>query len=457
MDAYKIIIVGTLLLALLPAVILGSRGLKWGMLVWVATLALGYRTFSITPKLLIHPAEVVIYGLCLWMLVQRLAKRGASDSSPWVPLWLWPFALAWIWGWWPIVYGDVRWEAMLSEFKNVFLILPLFVVTSVVAKDRHSWRSIILVFYCAGLWIACFGILEYVYPGIKDWLPNFITNPSHIKEEGFQRAAFSFWGSPDAVYMCLLALPFGLCIWQWWRASWARAINAAGMLCLIYAAYLSGHRNAWLVIGVQVCLILLLKKKYYVFGVVALMFVLWYERLPDQARTRIYSGAQLIAGKPLDDDSSGQGRWNRTTASWNHVFERPLGGGWAAAGWVHNDFLQIAENLGLAVGLFFLAAYLFTFQRLLRQVLAMLKVGDPPWLLISVFLSYLAAGVVFATDANVPLTQHIAPLWFIWTTGEILVKQTRPERKLAINAYSGLSAPAYLQLRDDRARHVGIS
>jgi hypothetical protein len=229
------------------------------------------------------------------------------------------------------------------------------------------------------------------------------------------------------------------------------------MLCLLYAAYLSGHRNSWLVIGVQVCLILLLKKKYYVFGIVTLMFVLWYQHLPDQARTRIYSGAQLIAGKPLDDDSSGQGRWNRTTASWNHVLERPLGGGWAAAGWVHNDFLQIAENLGVAVGLFFLAAYLFTFQRLLRQVLAMLKVGDPPWLLISVFLSYLAAGAVFATDANLPLTQHIAPLWFIWTTGEILVKQTRPEQASAINAYSGLSAPAYLQLRDDRARHVGIS
>ena len=458
MDAnYKLVIVGLLLLGALPAIVLGSRGLKWGLMLWICTFGLGYRTISIAPQVSIHPIEVVLYGLCLWLGIQRFSKSTPS-TPPWVPLWVWPFALAWILAWWPIVSGDVAWGPMITEFKNVFLILPIFVLLSVVVKDQKSWKPVFLVFGCVALWIAGFGLLEYFYPGIKTWLPNFVTNPTYKKEIGFQRAAFSFWGSPDAVYVCLLAVPFSLYIWDRWKTSVGRIVVALGVLCLLAAVYVSGHRNAWFIVGLEISFVLILRKRYYVFAIFALVLVLQgYQGLPDQARTRLYSGAQLIAGKPLEDDSSGQGRWERITASLERLQQRPWGSGWAAATWVHNDFLQITENLGLAAGLFLFGVYMYTFYRLLRQVLARSQLDDSRALLTAMFLSHFAAGVIFATDANIQLTQHIAPIWFIWASSQILLRQLRAKDIATSDEYYHLRAPAYFQLRAAGARHVGIS
>lgn len=458
MDAnFKLVIVGLLLLGLLPAIVLGSRGLKYGLMVWVTTLALGFRTFAITQQFTIHPAEVVLYGLCIWLALQRFSKRDSSEP-PWVPLWIWPFALAWIWAWWPIVNGDVAWAAMLTEFKNVFLILPLFIVISVVITDETKWRPIIVTFYGVGIWIAVWGIVEYLYPGIKNWLPNLIRNPTYAKEIGFQRAAFSFWGSPDAAYVCLLALPFFLFVWDRWKSSLARTANAAAILCLLYAIYISGHRNAWFLVTIQIAVVVLLKKRYYAFAVLALgLILLSYQQVPDQVRARFYSGAQLVAGRPVDEDSSGQGRWERVTASFQRVNERPFGSGWAAAIWVHNDFLQMAENLGLPAGLLLIGIYLWTLGRMLRQVLARSRIGEPPPLLVAMFLSYLAAGAVFATDANIQLTQLVAPIWFVWVLSELLLRQMKAREVSIIDEYSRHSAPAYFQLREAGARHAGIS
>jgi hypothetical protein len=373
-------------------------------------------------------------------------------------MWIWPFALAWIWGWWPLVYGNAEWKPMLTEFKNTIMLLPIFILVSVVLKDQKAWRPIVLAFSVTALWIACWGILEYKYPGIKRLLPNFITNPAHITEEGFQRAPFSFWGSPDAIYVCLLALPFSLWLWHSWRSSINRVLIAGATACLLYAIYISGHRNAWFVAGLQVSFVLILKKRYYSFALIGIAFLLLASyQLPDQTRTRLYSGTQLIAGKPVEDDSSGQGRWSRVVASSQRITEKPFGGGWAAATWVHNDFLQIAENLGLPAGLFLLGIYLWTFKRLLSQIRARSRLGESPWLLTAMFLSHFAAGVIFATDANIQLTQHIAPIWFVWAASHVLLKQMRLKEVSIIDGYNSLRAPAYFQLREAGARHARVS
>ncbi len=69
---YKEIIVAAMILAGLPAVLLGTKGLRWGFMVWVLTFALGYRTFAVAPTLSIHPAELTLYGLSMWLLVLYL-------------------------------------------------------------------------------------------------------------------------------------------------------------------------------------------------------------------------------------------------------------------------------------------------------------------------------------------------------------------------------------------------
>jgi O-antigen ligase len=375
-----------------------------------------------------------------------------------VPLWVWPFALAWIWGWWPIVNGDVAWATMLTEFKNVFLILPLFVVISVVITQKNEWRPIILVFFGVAVWIAFWGVVEYGYPGIKEWLPNLFRNPTKAKELGFERAGFTFWGSADAAYVCLLALPFSLFIWQQWRSSLARVATSISTLGILYAIYISGHRNTWFLVAFQISVVILLKRRYYIFAAFVLVFLLLpYEGLPDQVRTRFYSGAQLVAGRPVDDDSSGKGRWERVIASFKRLNEKPFGGGWAAGTWVHNDFLQLAENLGLPAGLLLLGTYLWTLQRMLKQVRARSRIGEPPALLIGMFMSFVSAGVIFATDANIQLTQLIAPIWFVWVSSEILLRQFQVSEVAIANGYSYYSAAAYFQLRQATARNVGIN
>src|SRR6266496_3630971 len=62
--SYKDIIV--VLGALIAGVIIfgGERGIRFGLVLWVLTLALGYRTIEWTPDLRIHPSEILI-----WLLV----------------------------------------------------------------------------------------------------------------------------------------------------------------------------------------------------------------------------------------------------------------------------------------------------------------------------------------------------------------------------------------------------
>src|SRR4026208_282402 len=61
--SYKEIIVGLGALVLGMIVFGGERGIQFGLLLWVMTLALGYRTIEITPDLRLHPSEILIWIL----------------------------------------------------------------------------------------------------------------------------------------------------------------------------------------------------------------------------------------------------------------------------------------------------------------------------------------------------------------------------------------------------------
>ena len=455
---YKEIIVVVMLLAGLPAVLLGTKGLRWGFIVWVLTFALGYRTFTVTPTLSIHPAELTLFGLSMWLLVLYLSGRGKNITvSFWFPPVLALFVLAWLWGWFPVVLGNVKWGLMLSESKSFLFVIPLFIVAGTVLADRNAWRPVLLASYAVGAWVGSMGLLEYVYPEIKALVPNFMSNPMAYKTgEGFQHAAFSFWGSPDAVYLCVFALPISILLWRWWSVSWKRALTLSISSVMLGAIYVSGHRNAWIMTALQFGLFALLKKKYLVAVGVLVLFFSAYQVLPNTARLRIYSSAELIAGRPLDYDSSGQKRWDRVLTSVNHTLEEPLGRGWAAAGWVHNDFLQVAENLGLVVGLLFLGVYLFQLQRLWHWVSVLQKSEEQRTLGTVLLLCFISTGIILATEATLQLPQLLLPIWFVWVIAGIWLRQTRmasTERATADDKAFDLSAFANLQLCDDRARY----
>jgi len=453
--SYREVIVALFLVAGLKVALSdGRRGLKVGLVFLVATFGLGYRTISITPNLRIHPSELVLLGLLVLLIVQGTRSRRSKMMTR-LPTWLILFVPFWLWGWRTIASGNIKWEAMFSECKNFIMLIPLFVVAATVLVDKSGWRPLLLTFYCVGIWIAVMGLLEYSYPPIKTFLPGFVSDPIPYETgEGFQRATFSFWGSADAVYLCVLALPIGTAVWAWWSGSWARVLNVALMATLLAGVYISGHRNAWFMITLQFFGFLAVKKQYLLGLIFLVVLIFAFQLLPNATRERIYSGVELVSGTPLKSDTSGTKRWGRATTSLANSFEAPLGKGWAGAGWVHNDFLQVSENLGLAAGVLFIGAFIFSLQRLWRRVYSRSKLGAQLIPGTALALSFTSAGIILATEAALELPQLILPIWFIWVTVEIWLRQTHMKRATIDDTSSDLSAFANLQLCGDRPRYI---
>ena len=435
--SYREVIVTLMVLAGLWAFAAGKRGLKVGLVFLTLTFALGFRTLEITPGLRVHPAEFVLWGLLALAMVQR------NKVILSLPLWLTLFIPFWLWGWWPVITGELGWEPAFSEFKNFLVLIPLYVLVGSVLGEKSSWRSVLLAFYFAGAWIAAMGILEYMYPNVRALFPSFMSLAEPVQTgDGFERARFSFWGSPDAVYICVLALPVAAAAWEWWSTSWKRVVNVLIMVVLLGGVYISGHRNAWMMVALQFLIFAIVKKQYALGIAVLVVFFSLYQLAPHAAKARLYSGAELLTGQPVATDSSGKKRWNRVLASAHNTLTHPFGNGWTAAGWVHNDFLQVAENLGLLAGALFLGAYAFTLRRLLRAVRTARLVPEQRTLSITLLLSFVCAGIILATDANLALPQLILPIWFVWVVAETWLRQTRMKRATTDDTSFSLGALA---------------
>src|SRR6185295_6306695 len=101
--SYREIIVG--LGALVAGIIVfgGERGIRFGFVLWVLTLALGYRSLYYTKDLPIHPAELVLWLLFLCILTQRELVRMTRLTFP---LWIWLLVPFCVLAWWPLIAGD---------------------------------------------------------------------------------------------------------------------------------------------------------------------------------------------------------------------------------------------------------------------------------------------------------------------------------------------------------------
>src|SRR5712672_380786 len=144
--------------ALLLAVIVfgGERGIRFGLVLWVLTMALGYRTIEWTTDLRIHPSEILIWLLFVCVFAQRQLRSATRFSLPWWLLFLIPF---WALAWWPLIAGDAPWDKMLNEFRDFLLLVPVMIVLSVVLERQSYWRYLLLAFFVATSWIAFMGVV----------------------------------------------------------------------------------------------------------------------------------------------------------------------------------------------------------------------------------------------------------------------------------------------------------
>jgi hypothetical protein len=419
--SYKELIVG--LGALIIAIIVfgGERGIQFGLVLWVLTLALGYRTIEITPDLRLHPSEILLWLLLAFILVQR----HLDSTTLTFPLWLWLSVPFWALAWWPLVVGDAPWDKMLNEFRDFVLLVPLMIVAAVVLRREDYWRRLLLAFFLASTWIALMGVLEYWFPSLEQLFPAFIhAAKAEQTADGFVRAQFSFWGGSQATFICVLALPFGLVLASWWPNWLPRLAVIVAAILQILAIYIGGYRSIWLVLLIQVALasFLRLRKHGVAIAVLCLLVgAVGYQFIP-KTDERVLSGIAALKGAPIDH--SAQDRKERALEALHQSIQSPFGGGWSSAGWVHSDFIQVAANLGLLAGLIFLGGYLYTLQRLIRRMRPWLNVSGHGDLALALCLSFVAAGAHLALQGVEVLPQMVLPVWFIWALVEVWLRQT---------------------------------
>lgn len=414
-----ILVSGALTLA--AVVFSGERGIRYGFVLWVLTLGLGYRTVSLTPDLRIHPSEILLWVLLICLAVHRHLVAGSRLTFP---LWMWLMMPFWVLAWWPLILGNAQWDQMLNEFRNFLLLVPLMIVATVVLEKRDNWRRLLLALFAVSTWIAVIGILEFWVSGIAALFPAMITSTSAGKIEGFERAMFSFWGGPMATFICALALPLAIVAVRWWPAAWQRALIIGSCVAQLIAIYIAGYRSIWLLMIVEMllaCLLSLKRQRLTVAGACLVVIIGGYQFVPQAASHRALTGIEALRGHATD--SSAKDRINRAEVAFNQMISAPLGNGWSSAGWVHSDFIQVGANLGLLGGLIFLGGYLFTLARLFRRVLMEPRGKAQGDLGVSLLLAYISAGGILATQGVEVLPQLVLPVWFVWVVVEVWLRQ----------------------------------
>jgi hypothetical protein len=411
----------------------GERGVQLGVVLWIFTLALGYRTIGITRDLRIHPAEVVLWLLMLCVLAQPNLRTKTRLS---LPLWLWLLIPFWVFAWWPLVNNELPWDAMLNEFRDFLLLIPLIIVAATVLQERNRWRVLLFAFFVMGTWIAVIGMIEYHFPEIKRIFPAFMESPRQdLTPEGFVRAHFAFWGGPEATFICILTLPCALALLRWWPAWWQRGLIILASVSQVLAIYVGGYRSIWLLLVIELLLasLLRLRRQAIVIAIVCLVITVGgYQLIPEIASKRAESGIQALQGRPLD--SSSIDRKNRAFGALNSVVEYPLGNGWSSAGWVHSDFIQVAANLGILAGAIFLGGYLYTLMRLGRRVLPRLRLGENGDLGLTLLLAFVGVGGLLAMEGIEVLPQLVLPAWFVWVLVEIWLRQAPAQEEFQFAA-----------------------
>jgi hypothetical protein len=416
---HKVILFCVLAVGGLAAFLLSQDKLRAGFVFLVCTLGLGYRTFPVTSQLRVHPAEVCLLLLTILVLARRTPHR--------LPRWLWLFMPFWVLGWLPSHQNSQPWDLQVSEFRNFLLLIPVFLVTPAVLNVKGGWRSIILTFWCVGCAVATLGVLERAVPGIRDALPGFVTDPTALMaSDGFQRAKFSFWGGPQATFLCVLAMPLTALVWRWWPSQEARVGTLAGLVLQVAAVYIGGYRSMWLLAAVQFLLFAVFQKRFVLATLVLLIAFGGYSALPAETRERIHTLRSVLAGGVEELDTSGVKRWNRAQDTVEYALRTPFGHGWAESGWVHSDFLQVAANLGPPAALVFLGGYVVTLVRLPLRMREVLPANELAPVGLSVALSFVGAGGMLLFEGVQVLPQLALPVWLVWAMAETWLRQTSP-------------------------------
>ncbi|HUS15698.1 MAG TPA: hypothetical protein VM536_11860 [Chloroflexia bacterium] len=395
----------------------GQAGVRVGFYCWILMFMLGYRVIHVTTYFGLHPLVLSLLGLLgiLLIRISTFEQRTLSWVTPPAALALLPF---WILGWLVGLVRGTPADQMLSESLNFVMLVPLLIVMDYVLVRPRDWKLVVALFYLTGTLIAVIGLLEYVLPGVTQFVPAAeIASAERQTGDDFARAAFLTWGSAVATFVCALAAPLIIPLWGWARTLPLRLGLAVAWLAMLGGIYIGGFRSLWVEVALCALFLLVLRKGWQgAAGAAVGLGVVWL-LLPESGRARLLTLVAALQGQ--FEDTSSLDRWQRASGAWNAIVDNPFGLGWTGTGWVHSDFLQVGTDLGILAALLFLGWYLATFWSLLRRHLQ--EPGD--LLLLGLLGSFLLAGGQLMSQGVTWLPQNALPLWFVWALVILRLRQ----------------------------------
>ena len=185
--------------------------------------------------------------------------------------------------------------------------------------------------------------------------------------------------------------------------------SALIFVILGFGIYISGTRDAWLMVVGAVIVLAYMSWGFVGFSVSVVFWGIISRFLPQDAWNLIFSLYTPLASGQIVDTSL-QKRVLRQQDAFQLAVNHPFGVGWTGSGWVHGDFTQVAANLGILAGIIFILWYLHTLYRAWETY----RKNPKDWMFQAILASFILCGVILATEGVQVLTQFVMPVWFVW-------------------------------------------
>ncbi len=418
LEIYQILLIGFILVAVLTSLASGRDGIRNGFLFFIASLSLGYRSIYLTDAITIHPSELLIWFLFFLYIFLRRRFEGETQAL-WLPAWIKILIPFWLLAWLLGLINNRSWEWMLQESKNFFVAIPLFLIGHHILSERRNWPPVLLAFFLTGAWIGGVGLLEYTFPGFIGSIPGFAADPvARATLEGFQRATFSFYGSPVAVFLLAVSLPLVNALWEFYPDRQKRLFLVLAASAQAAAIYIGGYRSIWIVIIGEIFLWTILRlgvvPGLFALGITVPLTAILFPRVAEERLLTL-----LLAAEGVTVESSAAKRIARTEEAWASTLANPLGSGWSGSGWVHNDFLQISVGQGILAALVLTIAWLRNSILLLRQVFDYRRRKLSSRLPETLLIALVASGAVMVFQGTTWLVFTALPMWFAWMLADV--------------------------------------
>jgi hypothetical protein len=425
--AIVFLIAGVVLFKLL----IGGENSRRNLLyVGFATIATGHRGIYVGRVTYFIALEVVLWSLCLVLILPKVLGRDRESFGM-------PFMLGFVCLWAAIVavgnsFAGQAWDSILAWTAPLVVGLPAFLVVKQLITTKKHLQDVLTILMIVSLVMSVLGIVEYQFPSVETAWPWLFTGHALDTQEGFHRAAFSFFGYPAAATFIAWGMVISYDRFFDRRDRLQQVFATVVFLLGAWAVYISGQRSSWLGVGLALTV---LSIPFGIRGVGAVVIV--WGAITQFSRVfwnRVETVTVYLQRGIVKDTSTGQ-RINRASWAWDTIFEKPLAGGGYGHWLAHNAFLEIGSTIGVIPALAFMV---FVVQLLFRVIGTVVRADSVEqcrygWLFLSLTVLWILQMNVETIFQTPPFAAaHWAMMAVAWNLRDICA-ETSPAREPLVN------------------------